>query len=104
MKFSIILTAFWVAAVAASPADTELTRRNDCGKGGAPYTRRTNSPCGAGNGRHTYCGCDQTGIVRCIGGRWGEIRDCKASNNQKCYGIGSGAHCGVVLTPGGGGL
>lgn len=118
----MILTTFWVAAVAATPADNELFGRNDCGKGGAPYTRRTNSKCGTGNGGHTYCGCDRTGIVstpvplsvrsrssyaeqvKCIDGHWKEIKDCQAlSGHQKCYGTGTGAHCGVVLTPAGNG-
>ncbi|KAL4725756.1 hypothetical protein ACLX1H_007909 [Fusarium chlamydosporum] len=112
MKFTKILTAFWVAAVAATPADNELFGRNDCGKGGAPYTRATNSKCGAGNGQHTYCGCDQTGIVstrvplsagsrssdaeqvKCVGGHWKEIKDCQALS-ETCYGTGTGAHCGV---------
>lgn len=122
MKFTMILTTFLVAAVTATPADNELFGRKDCGKGGAPYTRRTNSKCGTGNGGHTYCGCDRAGIVsppvplsagsrssyaeqvKCVDNHWKEIKDCQAlSGGQKCYGTGTGAHCGVALTPAGNG-
>jgi hypothetical protein len=44
------------------PTTDVLASRDDCGAGSALYTRRTNSPCGAGNNRD-YCGCDQTGVV-----------------------------------------
>ncbi|PNP81019.1 hypothetical protein FNYG_05486 [Fusarium nygamai] len=102
MKFSIILVAFWAAIgtryASASPlAEAELTRRNDCGKGGAPYTRRTNSPCGSGNGRRSYCGCDRTGVVQCIDGFWTEIQGCETGTYKGCTANGSGAHCKVVL-------
>ncbi|RBR14494.1 uncharacterized protein FIESC28_07730 [Fusarium coffeatum] len=104
MKPTMILATFCVAAVTATPADHELFGRNDCGKSGASYTRRTNSKYGSGNGGHTYCGCDRTGIVECIDGHWKKIKDCQAlSGHQKCYGTGTGAHCGAVLTPAGNG-
>ncbi|KAF5706592.1 bubble precursor [Fusarium mundagurra] len=98
MKFAIILTTFWVAAVTAAPADNELFSRDDCGKGGAPYTRRTNSKCGTGNGQHTYCGCDRTGIVQCIGGHWREIYGCPVTVVM-CYGTGAGASCRPLFSP-----
>ncbi|KAF4333130.1 bubble precursor [Fusarium beomiforme] len=102
MKLPILFAAFWAATgtqyVSASPlAENELTRRNDCGKGGAPYTRRTNSPCGPGNGNRAYCGCDRTGVVQCLHGFWKEIQNCEVGTYKGCTANGSGAQCRVVL-------
>ncbi|KAF4973430.1 hypothetical protein FSARC_255 [Fusarium sarcochroum] len=106
MKSSSILAlpylALWAAAgiqnVSASPAQAvQLDARNDCGAGGAAYTRRTNSPCGAGNGRHLYCGCDQTGVVQCLRGKWTEVQKCVGGTFHGCTANGSGAHCITYL-------
>lgn len=69
--FAGLLVAINVAFAAVVPeaepnaaAEAQLVTRDDCGAGGAPYTRRTNSPC-SNPKDHSYCGCDETGIVRC---------------------------------------
>ena len=58
----IMAVGTYAVAVDSSLSNAQLSSRNDCGAGGAPYTRRTGSPCGNPKD-HTYCGCDQTGIV-----------------------------------------
>jgi hypothetical protein len=63
MKLLALTALFALTGTALAAAVPELAARNDCGASGAPYMRRTNSPCGDPND-HTYCGCDQTGIVR----------------------------------------
>lgn len=66
--FPLIMgTAYATALPKEEPALEErtpssLNKRDDCGKGYPPYTRRTNSPC-SNPKDHTYCGCDISGIV-----------------------------------------
>ena len=66
MKLSLLLTLLvstYEIAMAAPSPEGQLLERDDCGAGGAPFTRRTNSPCGASNGGHLYCGCDKSGVI-----------------------------------------
>ncbi|KAL2198855.1 hypothetical protein P885DRAFT_76457 [Corynascus similis CBS 632.67] len=92
MKVTAIICTLMaaVAATASAVPDNQarnIETRDVCGPGYGGDQRRTNSPCQASNGDRHFCGCDRTGVVECRGGRWTEIRDCRAPT---CHGTNDG--------------
>ena len=87
MKVSAILCTLVAAVAVTASATPNIQARDTCGAGYGGDQRRTNSPCQSSNGDRPFCGCDRTGVVECRGGKWTEIRDCRAST---CHGTNDG--------------